>query len=163
VALAAESGCRFIIVGLETLSPQALAEIGKRQNKVEQYERALRTFRKYGILVLGTFMFGLDSDDRSVFANTLDFAVRNKLVLAQFSMLSPYPGTRLYQRLLGEGRVEPRFWFDPYWEGRAVYEPKHMSGERLCESAYEVGRGFYSYRSILKRLSFQWSSRFWPT
>ena len=158
VALAAESGCRFIIIGLETLSPQALAEIGKRQNKVEQYESALRTFRKYGILVLGTFMFGLDSDDGSVFANTLDFAVRNKLVLAQFSMLSPYPGTRLYQRLLGEDRVEPRFWLDSSWESRVVYEPKNMSGERLCESAYEVGRGFYSYRSIFKRLSFQWSS-----
>ena len=158
VALAAESGCRFIIIGLETLSPQALAEIGKRQNRVEQYESALRTFRKYGILVLGTFMFGLDSDDGTVFANTLNFAVRNKLVLAQFSMLSPYPGTRVHQRLLGEGRVEPRFWLDPSWESRAVYEPKNMSGETLCEGAYEAGRGFYSYRSILKRLSFQWSS-----
>jgi radical SAM superfamily enzyme YgiQ (UPF0313 family) len=158
VALAAESGCRFMAIGLETLSPQAVAEIGKHQNKVEQYEGALRTFRKYGILVLGAFMFGLDSDDGSVFANTLDFGVRNKLVLAQFSMLSPYPGTRLYQRLLGQERVEPNFWLDPFWESRVVYEPKKMSGQRLCESAYQVGRLFYSYRSIFKRLSFRESS-----
>lgn len=154
VALAAESGCRLLLVGFETLSPQALAEIGKRQNKVEQYENALRVFRKYGIFVLGTFILGLDSDDESVFANTLEFAVRNKLVLAQFGMLSLFPGTRLYRQLLDENRVEPHFWFSPVWENRAVFEPKNMSRETLCGNTYQMGRSFYSYRSILKRLSF---------
>jgi radical SAM superfamily enzyme YgiQ (UPF0313 family) len=154
VALAAQSGCRFLLVGFETLSPQALAEVGKRQNKVEQYENALRVFRKYGIFVLGTFILGLDADDESVFSNTLEFAVRNKLVLAQFGMLSLFPGTRLYRQLLDENRVEPQFWFSPVWENRPVFEPKNMSRETLCENTYQMGRSFYSYRSILKRLSF---------
>lgn len=156
VALAAESGCRFLLVGFETLSPEALAEIGKRQNKVEQYENALRMFRKHGILVTGTFIFGLDSDDEAAFSSTLEFAVRNKLVLAQFGMLSPYPGTRVYRRLLDEDRVEPKFWSVPFWENRVVFEPKRMSRETLCESTYWMGRSFYSCRSILKRLSFGW-------
>jgi radical SAM superfamily enzyme YgiQ (UPF0313 family) len=156
VALAAQSGCRFLLVGFETLSPQALAEVGKRQNKVEQYENALRVFRKYGIFVLGTFILGLDSDDESVFSNTLEFAVRNKLVLAQFGMLSLFPRTRLYRQLLDENRVEPQFWFSPAWENRPVFEPKNMSRETLCENTYQMGRRFYSTRSIFKRLSFGW-------
>jgi radical SAM superfamily enzyme YgiQ (UPF0313 family) len=155
VALAAESGCRALLIGLETLSPKGLVEVNKRQNKVEEYESALRTLRKHGILVIGSFILGLDSDDESVFSKTLEFAGRNKLVLAQFGMLSLFPGTRAYQRLLDEKRVEPSFWSTPSWENRAVFEPRRMSWETLCERTYQMGQSFYSYRSILRRLSFQ--------
>jgi radical SAM superfamily enzyme YgiQ (UPF0313 family) len=158
VGLAAESGCRFLLIGLETLSPRALAEMGKRQNKVEQYEDALRLFKKYGIRVLCTFIFGFDSDDESIFSDTLEFAVRNKMTLAQFNMLTPYPGTRLYRRLLAENRVEPRFWLDPSWISRVVFKPKTMSAERLYERTGQVMQDFYSYRSIIKRIS---SHRYW--
>jgi radical SAM superfamily enzyme YgiQ (UPF0313 family) len=154
VALAAESGCRVLLVGLETLSPEALVEVNKRQNKVEEYESALRMFKKHGILVIGTFILGLDSDDESVFSKTLEFAERNELVLAQFGMLSLFPGTRAYRRLLDEKRLEPTFWSTPFWENRAVLEPRKMSWETLCEGTYQMGRSFYSYRSIFKRLSF---------
>ncbi len=159
VALAAESGCRLLFIGVESLSPQGLAEIDKHHNKVEQYENAMQMFSKYGILVMGGFVLGLDSDDTSVFGDTLDFAVRNKLVLALFNVLTPYPGTRLYSRLLEEGRVDPGFWFDPFWRSRAVYDPVKMSRETLCEGTYQLRRGFYSYRSILSRLD---RKRDWP-
>jgi radical SAM superfamily enzyme YgiQ (UPF0313 family) len=152
VALAAESGCRLLFVGLETLSHRGLAEMGKRQNRVEQYEDALRLLKRYGIHVFAGFIFGLDSDDESVFADTLEFAMRHKM-LAQFSTLMPYPGTRLYQQLLAEDRVEPRFWLDPTWVSRVVFEPKNMSAERLYEGTHQVMRDFYSFRSIIKRVS----------
>ncbi|MFC2046099.1 B12-binding domain-containing radical SAM protein [Chloroflexota bacterium] len=155
VALAAESGCRALLIGLETLSPEALVEVNKRQNKVEEYENALRTLKQHGILVIGTFILGLDSDDELVFSKTLDFAERNELMLAQFGILSLYPGTRLHQRLLDEKRVEPTFWSTPFWENRPVFEPKRMSWETLCEGTYQMGQSFYSYRSIFKRLSFR--------
>jgi len=155
VALAAESGCRLLFIGVESLSPQGLAEIDKHHNKVEQYENALRMFRRYGILVMGGFVLGLDSDDTSVFADTLEFAVRNKLVLSLFNVQTPYPGTRLYSRLLDERRVDPGFWFDPFWRSRAVYDPIKMSRETLCQGTYQLRRGFYSYRSILRRLDLQ--------
>lgn len=155
VALAAESGCRVLLIGLETLSPEAIAEVNKHQNRVDEYEGCLRTFRKHGILVIGTFILGLDSDDESVFSETLEFAERNKLVLAQFGMLTLLPGTRVYRRLLAENRVEPTFWSRPFWENRAVFEPNNMSWETLCEGTYQMGRSFYSYRSIFNRLSFQ--------
>lgn len=161
VGLAAESGCRFLLIGLETLSPRALAEMGKRQNKVEQYKDALRLLKKYGIHVMGAFIFGFDADDESVFSTTLEFALRSKMALAQFSALTPYPGTRLYRRLLGENRVEPQFWHDHSWDRRVVFKPKNMSAERLYENTRQVKRDFYSYRSIIKRISLHRHWNYW--
>lgn len=161
VALAAESGCRLLLIGLETLSAEAIAEIGKRQNRVEQYEDGLQRLRKYGIHVVGAFVFGFDSDDESVFSDTLDFAIRSRLSLAQFSALVPYPGTRLYERFLEEGRVEPKFWLDPSWTGRVVYEPRKMSAKRLYERTKWVQRAFYSYGSMARRFAADQQWYYW--
>src|SRR5450830_867207 len=79
VELAAESGCRFLFIGLETLSPGSLAEMGKRQNKVEKYDEALALLKKYETPVMGAFVFGFDGDDDSVFKDTLEFAIKNKI------------------------------------------------------------------------------------
>ena len=161
VSLAAESGCSFLFIGLETLSSQALAEMGKSQNRVEQYEDALRLLKKYKIPVMGAFIFGFDSDDESVFSETLEFAMRNKIRVAQFANLTPYPGTRLYRKLLDEDRVEARFWFDLSWNDRVVFMPKNMSAKRLFEKTHLVHRDFYSYRSIMKRLSLRRHWSYW--
>lgn len=158
VALAAESGCRFLFIGLETMSRKALAEMGKRQNKVEEYDDAMRLLRKYGIHVMGAFVFGFDTDDESVFFDTQDFAMRNKIQVAQFAYLVPYPGTRLYRNLLDEDRVERQFWLEPTWDSRVVYEPKNFSARWLSDRTHKVQRDFYSYRSILKRM---YLHRYW--
>ncbi|OFW56630.1 MAG: hypothetical protein A2Y75_08685 [Candidatus Solincola sediminis] len=152
VALAAESGCQFLFIGLETMSPEALVEMGKSQNHVGQYDHAMKLLRQYKIHVMGAFVFGFDCDDDRVFAATLDFAMRNKIHIAQFAYLVPYPGTRLYDELLGENRVEPEFWFEPSWDCRVVYEPKNFSARQLSDMTHKVQQDFYSYRSILKRL-----------
>ncbi len=152
VALAAESGCHFLFIGLETMSSAALVEMGKSQNRVEQYDESMKLLRKYKIHVMGAFVFGFDSDDHSVFAETLDFAMRNKIQLAQFAYLVPYPGTRLYDDLLKERRVDPEYWFEPSWDNRVVYEPKNFTARGLSDMTHKVQRDFYSYRSILKRL-----------
>ena len=152
VALAAESGCQFLFIGLETMSRKALEEMGKGQNKVEEYGEAMRLLRKYNIPVMGAFVFGFDSDDESAFIDTLDFAMNNKIQVAQFAHLVPYPGTRLYSELMEQDRVEPEFWFEPSWDARAVYTPKNFSAEWLADRTHEVQRDFYSYRSIAKRM-----------
>lgn len=161
VALAAESGCRFLFIGLETLSSRALEEMGKRQNHAERYADALRLLKKHKIHVMGAFIFGFDSDDESVFSQTLDFAMGNKIQVAQFANLTPYPGTRLYRRLVDENRLEPGFWFDTSWDSRVVFRPKNMSAERLYEMTHQVHRDFYSYRSIVQRLTFQKHWSYW--
>jgi radical SAM superfamily enzyme YgiQ (UPF0313 family) len=152
VALAAESGCHFLFVGLETVSRKALVEMGKNQNKVEEYEESLRLLRKYGIHVMGAFVFGFDSDDESVFVDTLDFAMRNKIQVGQFAHLVPYPGTQLYRKLMEEDRMEPEYWFEPSWDARVVYTPANFSASWLTERTHKVQRDFYSYRSIFKRM-----------
>ena len=161
VGLAAESGCRYLFIGLETLSTRALAEMGKRQNKVEKYEEALRLLKKYKIHVMAAFVFGFDADDESIFPETLEFAMRNKIRVAQFAKLTPYPGTRVYRELLEKKRVEPEFWFDPSWDDRVVFEPKNMSAEKLYELTHQLHRDFYSYRSIIKRTSLHRRWSYW--
>jgi radical SAM superfamily enzyme YgiQ (UPF0313 family) len=153
VGIAAESGCRFLFIGLETLSPGSLEEMGKSQNKVEQYADALRMLKKHKIHVMGAFVFGFDSDNESAFSDTLKFAISNKIQVAQFANLTPYPGTRLYQQLLEENRLEPRFWMDPSWDSHVVFQPRQMSPRKLFENTHQLHRDFYSYRSIIKRMS----------
>jgi radical SAM superfamily enzyme YgiQ (UPF0313 family) len=152
VALAAESGCGFLFVGLETMSKTAIKEMGKSQNKVEEYDNAMRLLKKYNIPVMGAFVFGFDSDDETVFTDTLDFTMRNKMQVAQFAYLAPYPGTALYEQLLEEKRVEPRFWFEPSWDAGVVYKPKNFSAKWLTDRTHKVQRDFYSYKSIFKRM-----------
>jgi radical SAM superfamily enzyme YgiQ (UPF0313 family) len=161
VALAAESGCQFLFIGLETMSRKALAEMGKRQNKVEEYEDSLRLLRKYGIDVMGAFVFGFDCDDESSFTDTLDFAMRNKIQVGQFAHLVPYPGTRLYNELAEQGRIEPEFWFESSWDARVVYTPKNFSAEWLTDRTHKVQRDFYSYRSIARRMYYHRHWSYW--
>ncbi|MBU1672791.1 MAG: B12-binding domain-containing radical SAM protein [Actinobacteria bacterium] len=161
VALAAESGCHFLFIGLETLSRESLAEMGKKQNKVEKYAEALALLRRYKINVMGAFMFGFDADRPAVFSETLDFAIENKIQVAQFATLTPYPGTRIYAQLLEEGRVEPDFWLDRNWDSRVVYTPKNMTGDELKVLKEQLHRDFYSYRNIIKRMSFHRRWSYW--
>ncbi len=155
VALAAESGCRFLFIGLETLSKDAIREMGKRQNHVERYAEAMQLLRKYNIPVMGAFVFGFDSDNEDVFSETLEFNMSNKMKIAQFAHLVPYPGTRLYDELMEEGRVEPEFWLTPNWDNRVVYRPKRMSATRLAQLTHKVQRDFYSFKSICKRTTIE--------
>jgi len=153
VGLAAESGCRFLFIGLETLSTGSLEEMGKSQNKVEKYADALRLLKKNKINVMGAFVFGFDADGESAFSDTLEFAISNKILVAQFANLTPYPGTRIYHQLLEENRLEPRFWMDPSWDSHVVFRPRQMSPRKLYENTRQLHRDFYSYRSIFKRMS----------
>lgn len=161
VELAAESGCRFLFIGLETLEPGSLAEMGKKQNKSWEYEAALRLLKKHKIGVMGAFIFGFDSDKETVFKTTLDFAVNSRIPIAQFANLTPYPGTRLYARLLEENRVEPDFWLDETWNNRVVFDPANMNAERLHQQTAQVYRDFYSYKTILKRMSVRKHWQYW--
>lgn len=153
VALASESGCRFLFVGLETVSKSALAEVGKHQNNVEKYAESIKMLKKYNIQVMGAFMFGFDTDDHSVFNDTLEFAKKNKIQVAQFSNLHPLPGTRLYGQLREERRVEPGFWLEGGKEHCAVFMPKKINGYELVRKTHDVSREFYSYKSMARRLT----------
>ena len=152
-----KSGCKALFIGFESLSPQ-LKTIGKPQNNPARYGEVIRKLHDHGIIAYAAFIFGFDFDDPSVFERTVEFAIANKVILAQFAILTPYPGTRLYTRLQAEGRLlQDKWWLMPNQEILAPhFRPQLMEPEQLREGWKWAWREFYSFSSIWKRKDF------WP-
>jgi radical SAM superfamily enzyme YgiQ (UPF0313 family) len=153
--LAAKSGCLGLFIGFESLNELSLQSVNKAGNKVKDYEENARKLHDHGILILASFMFGLDHDDKSVFEKTLDFLVKNKFVAASLPILVPYPGTKLYRKFEEEGRILTRDW-SKYDFGNVVFKPKLMEPEVLAEGAAWATREFYSRSSIISRFAYNW-------
>jgi len=151
----AASGCRFVLIGFESLNPESLLQMRKRWNKVSgSYANVVRALHGRGIGIYGTFVFGYDADTRDSFERTLEFALESRLEIANFNPLTPTPGSALYDRLHAEGRLLwPLWWLDPaYRYGHAIFEPRGMRADELTEGVFETRRRFYSWRSIGKRV-----------
>ena len=151
--LLAESGCRTLYIGFESVNKQCLNEVRKGWNLVDNYFRNVRRLHDRDIMVNGSFVFGFDHDDTDVFKLTVDFGIEAKLETATFTILTPYPGTLLYKKLSKEGRILDRNWAH-YDTTRAVYTPKLMSPEELEAGYFQAYRDFYSWHSIWTRCRF---------
>ncbi len=150
MSLAVRSGCQAMFVGLESVSPENLIATSKRPNINLDISEAIRKIHKAGIEIIGSFVLGLDGDDKSVFKQTAEFAKAHKLVAAQFSILTPFPGTDICRQLEQEGRVISHDW-SQYTMSNAVFIPKYMTAEELEEGQKATHRNFYSIQSILRR------------
>jgi radical SAM superfamily enzyme YgiQ (UPF0313 family) len=153
--LMVKSGCKGVLIGMESLEPGNLRDMGKSWNLAGgSYAESLRRFRKHGLAVYGTFVFGYDQDDRRVVQRAIDFAREHKLFLAAFNHLVPFPGTPLYQRLEREGRLlKPKWWLGPESRvGEVVFQPRRVSPGELEALCLEARRQFYGWGSILQRL-----------
>ncbi|MBU1105765.1 MAG: B12-binding domain-containing radical SAM protein [Candidatus Riflebacteria bacterium] len=152
LAALAESGCRGLLIGFESVSPQSLAEVKKPFNDVLRYREAVRRFHSYGIGIQACFVFGLETDDRDVFKRTVDFIYESEIDLPQFSVLTPFPGTGIYKELASQNRIIENNWalFDAE---HVVFRPKNMTVDQLQEGLMYAWRKSYSLRSIFKRLS----------
>ncbi|MDP3879066.1 MAG: radical SAM protein [Dehalococcoidales bacterium] len=151
--LMSQSGCRGLLVGLESLHAINLNTVGKAINQTIDYEQALGAFRKNGISIYGTFMFGFPADSTRTIRDAVDFARRQKLFLAAFAQIIPFPGTPLYSQFEAENRLMyPDWWLsDHYLFGQAPFYPVGMSPAELEQSCYAARRDFYSFSSILQR------------
>lgn len=146
---AAQAGLRSLFVGFESLSAANLLNANKRQNPVRDYRKAIRRLTELGVMINGSFVFGLDDDDRHVFQRTVDWALEMGLTTATFHILTPYPGTRLYDALKKGGRITSENW-DRYNTREVVYSPKSMTAGEL-KSGYDYAcRSFYSWEGILR-------------
>jgi radical SAM superfamily enzyme YgiQ (UPF0313 family) len=153
VQLMAESGCRALFVGFESIDEETTRHTGKRQNRPSEYRDTIAMLHDHGIAVWGSFVFGFDTDGPDVFDRTVEFAVESRLTMATFAMLCPYPGTALYRRLAGEGRLtDPRWWLRPNEEDEAPhYVPKRMTRRQLREGWVRAWQRFYGWRSMWRR------------
>jgi radical SAM superfamily enzyme YgiQ (UPF0313 family) len=151
VKLAAESGCVSVFVGMESLDEDSLEETNKPFNRVQKFSDEIKMFHDHGIMVNPGIVFGFDSDDESVFERAVEFLVKNQVELAYFNVLTPLPGTALYERYNNAGRIFDRDWAK--YDGKhVVYQPSRMTPEQLQEGFFWANHEFYSIPSIWQRL-----------
>jgi radical SAM superfamily enzyme YgiQ (UPF0313 family) len=150
---AAEAGLRSVFVGFETLSNGNLIQSNKKQNLGKDYTEAINRLHSLGVMINGSFVFGFDEDDKEVFKRTVDWAVTNALTTSTFHILTPYPGTQLFQQMETEGRILHRQW-DKYDTRQVVYKTKSLSAAELKYGYDWAYKSFYSWGNILKA-SFQ--------
>jgi radical SAM superfamily enzyme YgiQ (UPF0313 family) len=149
---AVEAGLRSLFVGFETLNPENLVEQRKYQNMRRDYGEAIRRLHGHGVMINGSFVFGMDADDRSVFERTVEWAIGHGIETATFHILTPYPGTALYQRIAAQGRITNEDW-DLYDTRHAVFRPAQMSGADLEDGYRRAYRDFYRWGSIARGAS----------
>jgi len=149
--LAAESGCVSLFMGVESLSTENLKEVNKTFNRVSQFDEAMKAVHDHDIMVLAGFIFGLDHDDEGVFERTLRFCERNRIELPTFFILTPLPGTALFQRMESEGRLLHKDW-GQYNGATVVFKPRLMTEETLQRGFNWACKEGYSWNSILKRV-----------
>lgn len=149
--LAAESGCYGMFIGFETLTQEGLDKLNKRFNRAEKYAELIRRIHDNGIGIQGSFIFGYDWDTKDSFDLVCDFAEKTRLDSTLFTILTPYPGTRVFTRMKEEGRILTFDW-SRYDMAHAVFRPANMSPEELEEGYLKANRRFYSVGSMFRRL-----------
>ncbi|HEX2077337.1 MAG TPA: radical SAM protein [Longimicrobium sp.] len=146
---AVESGLRSLFVGFETLSADNLREQRKPHNLGRDYAAAIRRLHGLGVMVNGSFVFGMDGDDEGVFDRTVDWAVEQGIETATFHILTPYPGTALYDRMAAAGRLLHSRW-ELYDTRHTVFRPARMTPEALEAGYWRAYERFYRWSSILR-------------
>ncbi len=149
--LAAESGCVSLFIGVESLSPENLKAVNKSFNHSHQFEEAMKILHDHDIMILSGFIFGLDHDDEGVFERTLQFCERNRIELPSFFILTPLPGTPVFQMMESERRLLHKDW-SKYNGATVVFKPKLMTEETLQRGFNWVCKEVYSWNSIFKRV-----------
>src|SRR6185436_19060953 len=146
---AIESGLRSLFVGFETLNRNNLLEQNKYQNLDRDYSAAIRRLHDAGVMINGSFVFGMDDDDETVFGRTVEWAIEQGIETATFHILTPYPGTALYQRMEAQKRMTSVDW-DLFDTRHCVFKPARMTPESLEAGYWRAYREFYKWSSILR-------------
>lgn len=150
LSLYAGSGGKYAFIGFESLTESNLEKVNKSWNSPHGYKEAIRRIHDAGINVIGSFIFGLDDDDPSVFKRTFDFVMENNIDAPQFHILTPFPGTRLYKEMDEQGRITDRDWAK-YHTGEVIFKPAKMTAEELQKGYWWAYRETYRVSNILKR------------
>lgn len=149
----AKSGCWGVLIGFESLDAKNLTSMNKVFNTHIPFDVAIRRFHERGIRIYGSFIVGYDHDTRESIQRMVEFAIDQKIFIANFNPLTPIPGTPLYSRLKKEGRlINETWWLDyNYRYGDFVFQPATMSPEKMAQICEDAKSAFYSVNSIAKR------------
>lgn len=147
---ASDAGVYKWYIGIESISQENINAAGKRTNKVEEYAKAIKKVKDHGMNITGFFMFGFDNDTPDIFQKTLQAIYEWELDEASFSIVTPYPGTRLFKRLEEAGRITSYDW-SRYTEGNVNFKPNKMTEQELLEGIRDIAADFFSIKSSFRR------------
>lgn len=150
--LAADSGCKALFFGIESVSEEQLQTMRKAFNEIEEMEKAFKKIKKIGILIHASMVFGFDNDTKEIFDDTVRFLTRNKVSTVSFNVLTPYPGTKTYNDLKRDNRLTTTDW-RYYDHNTVVFKPQNMTPYELQMGKINARKKFYTISSILKRFS----------
>lgn len=145
-----ETGCKSLYIGFESINSDSLANVKKTQNLVHDYEKTIDSIHSRDMMINASMAFGFDCDYPDVFANSLEWLIRNRIETMTSHILTPYPGTKLYQRLANEGRIIDNN-LNNYNTSKVVFATKNMTPEQLLNGYHKIYDDFYSVQNILKR------------
>lgn len=146
------SGCVGLLIGFESVQKETHHEMKKIMNLKINFSEAMRRFHNEGIAILGAFVFGFDHENRDVFEQTLEFVTQCRMDCVELRILTPFPGTRLYSRLLKEGRLfAPNWWLHGYPPDTLLFQPRGMTSDELIERFAWLNKQVYSFHSLIKR------------
>jgi radical SAM superfamily enzyme YgiQ (UPF0313 family) len=149
--LCARSGCSGLLIGLESIDPTALNQMGKTFNRPDQYARLVETLHRNNIALQGCFVFGNDGETDSVFEKTADFAIEAGIDLPRFAISTPFPGTPLYKRMEQESRLLHKDW--SLYDGQhCVFQPTGMSPQDVEAGAEAAWKKAYSFKGCYQRI-----------
>ena len=160
LVLAAKAGCRGVFIGFESPTPEGLREVGKKFNllKGRDLRASVRRIQKHNILVVGSFIIGLDIDEAGIGKRIAEVARQYGLDNLNVLFLTPLPGTRLWDQMKSQDRLAldtfPQDW-KYYTLTFPVARYKHLSIDSVIEEMISCERGFYSMSHILRRV---WSN-----
>ena len=145
------SGCVGLILGLEATRQDTLTEAGKKFVRADSYEWRIRKIQSYGISLWGAFIYGFDHDHWTDLMHTCRFAQRMDLAMSCYPILTPYPGTAIWQEYKKTGRILSQDW-DRYNGASVVYAPRQVTPKQLRHAQMAAFAEFYWPRSTFRRL-----------
>jgi radical SAM superfamily enzyme YgiQ (UPF0313 family) len=152
LGLMKRAGCLGLLIGFESVQKDTQDEVNKIRNLKVDFHEAMHRFHGEGFGILGCFVFGFDYENKDVFGQTLDFIMKSRMDCVQLRILTPYPGTRLYERLDREGRLFARdWWLRGYPPDTLLYQPQGMTSGELIDGFARLNRQVYSFGAMTQR------------
>jgi radical SAM superfamily enzyme YgiQ (UPF0313 family) len=149
--LAKKAGCIGWYIGFESIKQESIDEIGKKTNIVKDYHAAVKKIHNYNMMIIGSFVFGFDTDTSDIFESTYNFVDDVGIDVPDPLILTPFPGTPLYNRLKGEDRILTDNW-SLYDLEHVVFKPKNMSPQELSDNVNNLYKRFFLRKNMLKRI-----------
>ena len=151
LTLLKESGCIGMLMGFESFSQNDLDSMNKFKNKVRNYHDAVHNLHEHGIVVLGTFMLGMDCDTKESLSELPGLIAETKIDVPRFAIVTPWPNTPYFNELDAENRILHRDWRQ-YDSVHCVFRPRNMSPSELEKQFMTVWRETYRPGAIMRRL-----------